>query len=132
MVHERKFLAAGISLVLIVFILNLPFLHSLPLGNYFFTKLGLPVYGNEETMTGIHYVGVTCTGLLLIGLGFINRALNRHNVKVVIAAAIISLAGPVYIVNAMQRTILSGIYAVSYDQENSRCEFTLNEAEQRL
>ena len=55
MIRERSLLIKGLTFLLAVFILNIPFPNSTPLSHSVFSFLGLPLYGDEETMTGIQY-----------------------------------------------------------------------------
>ncbi|MFP7732442.1 hypothetical protein ACLHDF_03280 [Priestia aryabhattai] len=129
MIRERSLFTKGLILLLVVFILNIPFPNSPPLINSIFSFLGLPIYGNEATMTGFYYANNAWAIILLISLFLLYKSLNRHRVKLTILAALIVASGPVYMVEAMQKTVLPGIYAVSYDAENSICTFELNKKE---
>lgn len=129
MIRERSLLIKGLTFLLAVFILNIPFPNSTPLGHSVFSFLGLPLYGDEETMTGFYYANNAWAIMLLISLFLLYKSLNRHRLKLTMLAAFIVISGPGHMVEAMQKTVLPGMYAVSYDVENSNCTFERNKKE---
>ncbi|KML28460.1 hypothetical protein [Priestia aryabhattai] len=129
MIRKRSLLIKGLIFLLAVFILNIPFPNSAPLINSVFSFLGLPIYGNEETMTGFYYANNAWAIILLISLFLLYKSLNRHRLKLTILAAFIVTSGPGFMIEVMQKTVLSGMYAVSYDAENSNCTFETNKRE---
>ncbi|MDD9781919.1 hypothetical protein [Priestia megaterium] len=129
MIRERSLLIKGLTFLLAVFILNIPFPNSTPLSHSVFSFLGLPIYGDEETMTGIQYASNAWGIILLLGLFALYKSLNRHRLKLTILAAFIVISGPGHMVEAMQKTVLPGMYVVSYDAENSICTFERNKEE---
>ena len=129
MIRERSLLIKGLTFLLAVFILNIPFPNSTPLGHSVFSFLGLPIYGNEETMTGFSYANNAWAIMLLISLFLLYKSLNRHRLKLTILVAFIVTSGPGCMIEVMQKTVLSGMYAVSYDAENSNCTFETNKRE---
>src|SRR6478752_435953 len=129
MIRERSLLIKGLTFLLAVFILNIPFPNSTPLSHSVFSFLGLPIYGDEETMTGIQYASNAWGIILLLGLFALYKSLNRHRLKLTILAAFIVISGPGHMVEAMQKTVLPGMYVVSYDAENSNCTFETNKRE---
>jgi len=124
MIRERSLLIKGLTFLLAVFILNIPFPNSTPLSHSVFSFLGLPLYGDEETMTGIQYASNAWGIILLLGLFALYKSL-----KLTMLAAFIVISGPGHMVEAMQKTVLPGMYAVSYDVENSICTFERNKKE---
>jgi hypothetical protein len=80
-------------------------------------------------MTGFQYASNTWGIILLIGLFALYKSLNRHRLKLTILATFIIISGPGHMVEAMQKTVLPGMYAVSYDAENSTCIFEMNKKE---
>ncbi|MED3896168.1 MULTISPECIES: hypothetical protein [Priestia] len=132
MIRERSLLIKGLIFLLAVFILNIPFPNSTPFSHSVFSFLGLPIYGNEETMMGIQYASNAWGIILLLGLFALYKSLNRHRLKLTILAAFIVISGPGHMVEAMQKTVLPGMYVVSYDAENSNCTFETNKRETRL
>ncbi|MGG1366720.1 hypothetical protein ABE322_13110 [Priestia megaterium] len=129
MIRERSLLIKGLIFLLAVFILNIPFPNSAPLINSVFSFLGLPIYGNEETMTGFYYANNAWAIMLLLGLFALYKSLNRHRLKLTMLAAFIVISGPGHMIEAMQKTVLPGMYAVSYDVENSNCTYKRNKKE---
>ena len=129
MIRERSLLIKGLTFLLAVFILNIPFPNSTPLSHSVFSFLGLPLYGDEETMTGIQYASNAWGIILLLGLFALYKSLNRHRLKLTMFAAFIVISGPDHMVEAMQKTVLPGMYAVSYDAENSNCTYKRNKKE---
>ncbi len=69
-------------------------------------------------MTGIQYASNAWGIILLLGLFALYKSLNRHRLKLTILAAFIVISGPGHMVEAMQKTVLPGMYVVSYDAEN--------------
>jgi hypothetical protein len=129
MIRERSLLIKGLTFLLAVFILNIPFPNSTPLSHSVFSFLGLPLYGDEETMTGIQYASNAWGIILLLGLFALYKSLNHHRLKLTMLAAFIVISGPGHMVEAMQKTVLPGMYAVSYDVENSNCTYKRNKKE---
>ncbi|MEI4526363.1 hypothetical protein [Priestia megaterium] len=129
MIRERSLLIKGLTFLLAVFILNIPFPNSTPLSHSVFSFLGLPLYGDEETRTGIQYASNAWGIILLLGLFALYKSLNRHRLKLTMLAAFIVISGPGHMVEAMQKTVLPGMYAVSYDVENSNCTYKRNKKE---
>ncbi|MED3944767.1 hypothetical protein [Priestia megaterium] len=129
MIRERSLLIKGLTFLLAVFILNIPFPNSTPLSHSVFSFLGLPLYGDEETMTGIQYASNAWGIILLLGLFALYKSLNRHRLKLTMLATFIVISGPGHMVEAMQKTVLPGMYGVSYDAENSNCTYERNKKE---
>ena len=105
MIRERSLLIKGLTFLLAVFILNIPFPNSTPLSHSVFSFLGLPLYGDEETMTGIQYASNAWGIILLLGLFAPYKSLNRHRLKLTMLAAFIVISGPGHMVEAMQKTV---------------------------
>jgi hypothetical protein len=80
-------------------------------------------------MTGFYYANNAWTIILLISLFSLYKSLKCHRLKLTILAAFIIISGPGYMVEVMQKTVLSGMYAVSYDAEKSSCTFKTNKKE---
>ncbi|MGW9014966.1 hypothetical protein [Priestia megaterium] len=120
MIRERSLLIKGLTFLLAVFILNIPFPNSTPLSHSVFSFLGLPIYGDEETMTGIQYASNAWGIILLLGLFALYKSLNRHRLKLTILAAFIVISGPGHMVEAMQKTVLTGTCDLSFKNHSSK------------
>ncbi|MBU9723546.1 MULTISPECIES: hypothetical protein [Bacillaceae] len=124
--NKRKFWI-GVSILAAITIIVLPYPHDLALGETVLIALGIPPFSNMETYTGLHFVGISMFILLITGLTFIVQSINKWKGRIVILTLIFLPSIPTFIVETIQTTVASGVYAVSYDKDQSHCSFNTME-----
>lgn len=102
-------------------ILNFPFPHRYPYGEAIFMILDIPI----RFSNGFHTVGITSIILFIIGLYFLVKSLKKYHGRILIMASLIIIFAPVFTVNSFQKTLSTGIYAISYSSEESKCNFEM-------
>ncbi|MFB7142192.1 hypothetical protein ACFCYN_21435 [Gottfriedia sp. NPDC056225] len=118
MLKNKKFLYISIILFLISIVLSINF----PNDNTFGAKasvINIPMTKGS----GINYKGVIWLFFFVISLYFLAKALKKYKARIVILAIIISALSPPYLTYAYQNTIATDIYAISYESQNSECNF---------
>ncbi|GGF13159.1 hypothetical protein GCM10010954_09820 [Halobacillus andaensis] len=63
--------------------------------------------------------------LFIVGIGFLLQSFNKYKVRMVLLILLISSFVPTMTISGFQHTVASGIYAVSYDKENSECSYEM-------
>ena len=119
MIKSKKMLSIAIILSVGSIVLSFPFPHAISFGESLATSLNIPI----RTNFGLHYVGVFSLGLFIASLYFLNNSVNKYNVRLVILAILVIAFAPMMLINIFQKTIASGVYAVSYESEWSNCQF---------
>lgn len=120
--NKRKFYLATIIAVFIM-IINFPFPNAYPFGEVILQKLNIPIkFGG-----GFHTVGITVLVLFIVSLYLLLHSICKHRVKVVLLYFLILGFTPWIIVSLFQSTVATGIYAISYEGENSFCEFDMKD-----
>jgi hypothetical protein len=122
--HKKKFYIA-LFLLFTSMALNFPFPHENPYGESIAWILDIPV----RSAKGFHYVGITCLFLLIAGLYFLTKSLEKYQGRFVLLAIFISMSSPLYIASSFQKTLATGIYAVSYERDFSTCSFEMIDEE---
>jgi hypothetical protein len=121
LVKNKKFLVIGLIFIIASMVVNFPFPHEYPLGQAGVEVLGIPI----NSVNGLHYVGITALLLLMVGLYFYAKSFKKYHGRLIVLAIIVVSLAPHYIANAYQRTLATGIYAISHDREGSICRFEM-------
>lgn len=118
-VRNSKRLYIAIGFFILVMILNFPFPHVKPFAEANFGIMNIPI----SSSSGLHYFGIFSLVLLIIGIYFLTTSLEKYRVRLVILALVVYSLLPLVIVEFYQTTLASGIYAVKYEQDSSKCQF---------
>ncbi|MFV8829960.1 hypothetical protein [Alkalihalobacterium sp. APHAB7] len=121
MIRNKKLFYIAIGLLLFILFMNLPFPHHYSLGELIGTFFGIPV----RSVTGIHYGNIFLLFLIIGGLFALSRSLEKYRGRFVLLALFILIVGPSYIVDVIQNTFASDIYAVSYERHASHCIYEM-------
>lgn len=121
MLKNKKLLSISLILFVISFVLNFPFPHEYPYGESIVSILNIPI----RTTHGLHVVGVASLLLLIASLYFLAKALKKHKGRFVLLAILLALFFPPFLADTYQQTLATGIYAISYDEETSGCNFEM-------
>lgn len=105
--------------------LSFPFPHKNPYGEAVVSAFNIPI----KTVNGFHYIGVLSLLLLIVSLYLLVKSLKKYRVRSVMMAILVAVFAPLFLVNLFQKTIATGIYAISYESDKSVCTFEMkNEA----
>ncbi|MBP1947535.1 hypothetical protein [Virgibacillus litoralis] len=116
---NKKLFYLALFLFLVYIIMSIPFLYeSYPEANLFLW--GIPM----TSWNVINYVGIIALTLLVVSLYLISKSLNKYQGRILLIAILLSAIFPQFLANTYQKTIASGGYAISYEQELSECEIT--------
>ncbi|PEL13050.1 hypothetical protein [Bacillus sp. AFS017336] len=118
MLNNKKFLTISIILFLICIGLSINFPNDYTLGAKASVN-NIPITKDS----GINYKGVIWLFFFVISLYFLAKAIKKYKARIIILAIIISAVSPPYLTYAYQNTIATGIYAISYESQNSECNF---------
>lgn len=121
MIKNKKMLYAAFILFIASITLNFRFPHGSPYGETGTSILNIPV----QTVNGLQYVGIVSLALLLLSLYFLAKSLKKYHGRLVFLAIIIAIFSPTMIASSFQKTLATGIYAVSYDVDRSNCHFEM-------
>ena len=100
-------------------VLVFPFPHKNPYGEAVISALNMPI----ETVNGFHYLGIFALLLFFAGLYFLAKALKKYHIRYILLAVILTMVLPMFLVNSFQKTLATGIYAISYEENTSNCRF---------
>jgi hypothetical protein len=101
--------------------LNFPFPHKNPYGEAVVLALNIPI----RTVNGIHYIGWASLLLLFASLSLLGKALGKYHVRFQLLAIVASIFIPPAMASIIQKTVATGIYAISYQSDESTCEFEM-------
>ena len=76
-------------------------------------------------MNGFHYVGITSLLLLIVSLYLLVKSLKKYHVRWVLIAIMVAIFTPPFVSSTFQKTIATGIYAISYQSHESICNFEM-------
>ncbi|MEH7334660.1 hypothetical protein V7161_18625 [Neobacillus drentensis] len=120
MVKNKKFLLLAFFLLIASMVINFPFPHEKTFGET------MSIFNMSiTTVNGISIVGITALSLFIAGLFFLAISLNKYQGRLIFLAIFLSVSTPHYFVELFQRTISSGICAISYDGNKSSCRFEM-------
>ena len=121
MLKNEKMFYLALFLFIASLFLIFPFPHESPYGETVASVLNIPV----QSVNGLQYVGVISLALLIASLYFLTKSLNKYQGRVVLIAIIIAMFAPSLIASSFQKTLATGIYAVSYERDWSNCRFEM-------
>ncbi|WP_205101648.1 hypothetical protein [Lysinibacillus composti] len=101
---------------------------TFPFPNNSYADMTMSIFNIPIKIAGsINQVGVVSVVLLLFCMVCMVRALNSHQFIAVIIVIIAFSFIPRFVINLYQESFASGIYAISYDEKQTKCEFTRDE-----
>ncbi|WP_246231612.1 hypothetical protein [Sporosarcina jiandibaonis] len=118
---DRKFIYIALVPFIISMVLNFPFPHKNPYGETVVTALNIPI----RTVNGFHYVGLASLLLLIASLSLLGKSLRKYHVRFQFLAIMIAIFIPPFIASTYQKTVATGIYAISYQSDESNCNFEM-------
>ncbi|MFC7063408.1 hypothetical protein [Halobacillus seohaensis] len=124
MIKNKKFLYIALILLTIFMVLNFPFPYENPYGMTVVSILNVPI----EIVNGFNYIGLLYLVVFITGIYFLVKSLEKYRVRAVILSFITIAVLPMIFASFYQNTFAEGVYAVSYDQEDSMCEFEMTDS----
>lgn len=122
-IQDKKFFSFALALLIITMTLNFPFPHTNPYGEVTTSVFNIPI----KTVYGCHYLGILTMLLFWVGIFFFAKSLKDKRGRFTLLAIILTMAIPVSLTSIYQRTLATGIYAISYEDHLSKCNFeTIN------
>jgi hypothetical protein len=121
MIKNKKLFMASIILFVISMAMNFPFPHEYPVGDERITVFTIPI----NSADGIYYKGVFNLFLLILGMVFLHRSLEKYHLRSFFAVIIIVSLLPPFLAETYQKTLANGINAVSYIKDESECKFEM-------
>lgn len=121
MIKSKKMLYLALIIFIAFLALNFPFPHESPYGETVALVLNIPI----QSVDGLQYVGIASLVLLFASLYFLTKSVKKYHGRVVLVAIIIALVAPSIIASSFQKTIATGIYAISYERDISNCRFQM-------
>ncbi|WP_413306378.1 hypothetical protein AA0X95_05640 [Bacillus sp. 1P10SD] len=122
MIKDKKYLYIALIPFFLSMALNFPFPDAAPYGETLVSVFAIPI----KTEIGINFIGIFSLLLLILSLYLLSKSLNKYKVRMGLLAILIAIFAPLYVVKSIQKTFAPGIYAVSYDSEESTCSFEKN------
>jgi len=115
----KKLFYISIILFVVYIILSFPFLYeNFPQANAL--VLVIPFISSGRP----NFLGIIALILLAASLILISIALKKYQGRIVLAAIILAALVPQLLAVSYQKTFATGIYAISYEQEDSGCDIT--------
>lgn len=124
MIKDKKFLYISLILILTSMALNFPF----PNENYFDAKSIMLNITISTIHGGFRYIGIASLVLLILGLYFLGKSLEKYHVGFIVIALIIASILPPLLAKSLQKTFATGIYAINYERDKSDCRFDMTKA----
>ncbi|MEY9978986.1 hypothetical protein [Lysinibacillus sp. RC79] len=121
MIKDKKLSYIALVPFLISMALNFPFPHKNPYGVEIASVLNIPI----TTVNGFNYVGITSFLLLILSLYLLVKSLKKYHVRSVLIAIMVAIFTPPIVASTFQKTIATGIYAISYESQESICNFEM-------
>ncbi|MBM7097595.1 hypothetical protein JSY36_17820 [Bacillus sp. H-16] len=120
MIIHKGYLITSLSLFFVVMALNFPFPHATyQSGVHSMVVLGIPV----STADGIMWFGWLYVAMIVAAVVFLVKALDKYKLRLALLSLLLVNVMPIATASAFERTVASGVYAVSYDSSASVCEF---------
>ncbi|MCG7336108.1 hypothetical protein MHZ95_12620 [Sporosarcina sp. ACRSM] len=124
MIKDKKLLYFAFISFLVSMALNFPFPHKNPYGEATVSVFNIPI----TTVNGFYYIGMIAFLLLITSFYLLVKSLKKYHVRSVLLAILVAVFTPLLIANIYQKTFATGIYAVSYEIEESVCQFEMKNA----
>jgi hypothetical protein len=123
LIKNRKLFYIALVPFIISMALNFPFPHKNPFGEAVVLALNIPI----RTVNGVNYVGLSSLLLLFASLTLLGKSLGKHHVRFQFLAIIIAIFIPSFMASTIQKTVATGIYAISYQSDESTCDFEMKD-----
>lgn len=121
MIKRKWLLFLSLIFLFTSMLLNFPFPHNYPYGEEVYLLLNIPI----RFANGLHTVGITSLLLFIMGIFLLVKSLNKYHVRIALLVILIFTFAPAFLVSLYQKTLATGIYAVSYQDEESNCSFEM-------
>lgn len=121
MIKNKYLLGISVVILLVAMSLNIPFPHKDPYGEMIFSAMHIPI----RFANGFHTLGIIVLALLILGLYLLAKSLEEYEGRIIFIAILIVMFTPVLLVNLYQKTLATGINAISYEHEASLCDFEM-------
>jgi hypothetical protein len=117
MIKSKKLFYLSLSLLIIFMILNFPLLNQSLHGEATSEALSVPM------TTGGKFIGFGIFKLVLLicALILFTISLNKYKGRGTLVALLIAMILPTVLANTYQKTLATGIYAITYEKESSKC-----------
>jgi len=116
-IRDKSFFYTALVLFIIFMVLNFPFPHQNAYGQVNFIFFDIPI----RTEIGIRVIGIVNLLLLVSGLIFLSKSLKKYRIRYILLVLILTPTLPIILVDLYQKTLASGIYAISYEENKSIC-----------
>jgi len=123
MIKDMRYFYAGIACFILAMVINFPFPHDQ------FGTVEILDIATTDMEGNLVISGVITLLFLLVSMFFIVKSLEKYHIRVLVIVIILFIFSPNLFVDFYQKTFASDIYAVSYDREESTCEFTMDSQE---
>lgn len=121
MIENKKMFYTGIVLSIALIVISFPFPHDGPFGETIASALHLPT----QSANGLQYIGMTSLALFIACLALLTLSVNKYSGRIFLLTFLILAYTPSMIVSSYQNTLAIGVYAVSYEREESHCQFQM-------
>lgn len=121
MVRHRQMFTISMIVLCIYLIFVFPFPHRYELGTVIFTALKIPI----RLSNGFMPVGITAAIILIIGLVLFLKSLKKYHIRLFILVIVLLSFIPSILIDTYQNVFAENIYALSYDNEKSECNFDM-------
>lgn len=125
MIKDKKLLYIALVPFILSMALIFPFPHKNPYGEAVALVLNIPI----KSVNGFHYVGITSLLLLIASLYLLAKSLKKYQIRWILIAILVAIFTPPFVANTYQKTIATGIYAISYQDHESICNFEMKNEE---
>lgn len=132
MIRNKKSFISAIVLLAICLLLSYSYPNGRPLGERMVEALGLSVWTNSENQSGFNLHSIFLLGIFLAGIICLFHSLQKYQLRSVFLTILILFTIPPMLLKGYQYTFASGVYAISYGKEYSRCAYQLNEEKSLL
>ncbi|MCF6136337.1 hypothetical protein [Pseudalkalibacillus berkeleyi] len=127
MIRSKRFFISAIVLLSICLFLSFSYPTGKPLGEQIAEALGLSVWTNSENQSGFNLHSFLLLGIFLAGIICLFHSLQKYQLRSVFLTILIIFTIPPMLLKGYQYTFASGVYAITYGKEYSRCEYQLDE-----
>ncbi|WP_071458856.1 hypothetical protein [Bacillus massilinigeriensis] len=121
MIKNKKLFYISLVFFVASFVLNFPFPHEGPYGETIALAFSIPI----SSADGLQYVGIVSIVLLITSLILLAKSIKKYRGGVIWLAFAIAVFAPSMMATAYQQTLGTDIYAITYEQDQSNCEFKM-------
>lgn len=101
--------------------INFPFPNDYPYGETIITEFKIPI----QSVNGIRYAGIASLILLILSLYYLWKSLRKYNSRFIVLAILLAIFSPKFLVESFQKIFATGIYAIKYEPNKSKCSFDM-------